>query len=792
MTHPSAAARAATLATAVQELVARVEQIDGDCLAHAVARLQLDLGDTAAAVTQAERSALASDLGWALAEEAPDVAAGARLRARLLQAAGDTPAALDTWIEAAELAAASGGFEQARGAMESALAIAVDETALTRLLARRAEHASACGAPDADECWTQLAERLLLEQDPDGAARALYRAYWASTSDRAVELLDRAATLGIGESGWATRAAALRLIEQDRLSESEQLDQRALELARRSRDRSLEALALLGIAVARSLTGDLESAIATQRQALAVARAAGDAHALDAGGFNLVMMLHDDLRSSEALAEVERLIVTREVTDRAGAVVEARAMRAHVLLGSGRLEDALAEVARVRALLAAGGCDPVSDAYARSTCARVLVDAGGADPELPAHLEELRDAAAMQRGGWFATRSLMLESMTLIDQGDDAAACAALREVEVQDNGMLGAELAVVLTWAALGARDVDGLDRAGELLHSCVLQARLPRVARRQLEAARELLQTGSVVAVGQVAEEWQRRGRTLDAGRLLLAAARASDDEARRADLATRSQRLFSGAGASVAAARARAVATARSAGHPQRLLALEDSPLFAGVDVGLRDELLAHAVDLRRPAGSILHETDEQVGSLWLLRSGRVRLCRVTEDDRRLTVELLDPGAPLGEHSLVGLGSAGSRAEAEEAVVLAAIPIPQVVRAIARSPRLGQNLLALVGARMERGRQLAERVAFWTVDRRIARCILELDERYGHPTLDGHRMLDRSFTHFQLAELVNARRETVGEFLRRMRAEGVVELRRRRIVIVDAARLERIVSG
>ena len=59
-----------------------------------------------------------------------------------------------------------------------------------------------------------------------------------------------------------------------------------------------------------------------------------------------------------------------------------------------------------------------------------------------------------------------------------------------------------------------------------------------------------------------------------------------------------------------------------------------------------------------------------------------------------------------------------------------------------------------------------------------------------IDGHRIVGRAVTHFQLAELVNARRETVGEFLKRLRGAGVIELRRRCIVILDADALERIV--
>ncbi|MCB0880573.1 MAG: Crp/Fnr family transcriptional regulator, partial [Thermoleophilia bacterium] len=340
-----------------------------------------------------------------------------------------------------------------------------------------------------------------------------------------------------------------------------------------------------------------------------------------------------------------------------------------------------------------------------------------------------------------------------------------------------------------LAAGCAAAVDRAAELLARCDCTARTVGLARRELSAVRDCMQGIGNASLVAVSEDWSRRGRPLDAARVLVAAAAAMRPGGDREQLARRAQTLLAGTGAD--AIQQQVTRLLRADRDEAARCALADAALFAGVDAAVREELLRHAVEVRRPAGSVLHEPDDALDALWIVRSGSVRLCRVTDDERRLTVELLDPGALLGEHALLGLPRAGTLAECEESVVLSVLPVARVSAASRRCPRLAENLLTLAGARMERSRQLAERVAFWTVDRRIARCLLDLELQYGRDTLDGHRIIERTFTHFQIAELVNARRETVGDFLKRMRGAGVLELRRRRIVLLDPAALQAIVD-
>ena len=109
----------------------------------------------------------------------------------------------------------------------------------------------------------------------------------------------------------------------------------------------------------------------------------------------------------------------------------------------------------------------------------------------------------------------------------------------------------------------------------------------------------------------------------------------------------------------------------------------------------------------------------------------------------------------------------------------------------PRTGSTS-ARLDARLQRSQELSEEVAYWSVKRRLARMILELDDRYGHPTMGGGRIINTPFTQAELAEMVGSTRETIAELMSQLKKLGVLDTRRRRIVIVDRPELERVVSA
>jgi CRP-like cAMP-binding protein len=709
-----------------------------------------------------------------------DVDETSRTRARLLQRAGQPAAAAAAWIDASELAAAQSADEAARADLDCALA-AIDLVAAAplQLLERCARQATRLAHPQAAARWQLVAAAAEQLGESDRAARALHHAWHAPGSTQAGErLLERGASLGDG--GWAARCESVVAFLAGRVDGAERASGAALQAARSAGDRELEALALHGLACARSVCGDLADAIHTQRQALAVAQAIGDPRTLDSGGVNLVVMLHDDLRGAEAAEALERLAAARGLAGETGPIHEAAAMRASLLHAAG---DTTAALRALGCDAEDDACEPLAQAHVALVRAALLADIEDDDETVAKAFESLRAHGRTVGLDSLLTRAGMLHAQRLLERGDEHAACDQLQalaaDAELEQDGLLAVELALPLARAALATGDVQALDVAGLLVAGCRCSCATTRIAVRELRAIRSWLRDGSSDELEQVADQWGRRGRPLEAGRVLLAAALGAAQATQRTTLAAAAAALLARCGAAGAARCATELEGTNEAGAPARLVPLEQLELLQGIDEDVRQELVAHAVDVRRKRGSVLHEPGGQPRSLLLVRSGSLRTC-APAGDRRLTLELLDAGAVACDEALLGEPMT-TMLECETDVVVAAISIERVEAATMRCPVLARRLLQLAARRAQHARRQAGELAHRSVEERLARCLLELERRYGHATLDGHRIIERTFTHHQLADLVNARRETIGECLKTLRAAGIIDVRRRRIVLL-----------
>ena len=221
------------------------------------------------------------------------------------------------------------------------------------------------------------------------------------------------------------------------------------------------------------------------------------------------------------------------------------------------------------------------------------------------------------------------------------------------------------------------------------------------------------------------------------------------------------------------------------------LMDSQLLAGLTNAELEEVDQLTTMTRCHRGKVFFAPEDEPGTIYFVKEGLVRLYRRTPEGKQLTVAMLDRGAVFGESSLIGQTHAGVYAEAVEEGLLCVMPVANLRTLVARFPRIGLNLLEHVGGRLKRSQELAEELAWWSVRRRLARTLLELDERYGHPTLRGGRIIDKPFTQAHLAELIGSTRETVAELVGALKREGVICSRGRRLVIVDHPRLRQMVQ-
>lgn len=185
----------------------------------------------------------------------------------------------------------------------------------------------------------------------------------------------------------------------------------------------------------------------------------------------------------------------------------------------------------------------------------------------------------------------------------------------------------------------------------------------------------------------------------------------------------------------------------------------------------------------AGELLFSPHNPVETLFILKRGRVRVFRVSEDGRALTTAIITPGTIFGEMVLLGQSMYDNFAEALDEAVVCVMSKADVHRFLLADQRIASRIAEILGTRLaEMERRLSDSV-FKSVPQRIAStlCTLARESPRTGVLTRGQQI---TLTHEQLAALVGTSRETATKVLGEFAERGLLRLGRGRITVLDSA--------
>ncbi len=172
------------------------------------------------------------------------------------------------------------------------------------------------------------------------------------------------------------------------------------------------------------------------------------------------------------------------------------------------------------------------------------------------------------------------------------------------------------------------------------------------------------------------------------------------------------------------------------------------------------------------------------IYLVKSGSIRIYRLSPEGRQLTTAILRPGQIFGTSALIGVGERAVFAEAIEDTYLCEANADEFLRLVSAHPLVAARVMVAMARQVLRLEQHLEQLAFQEVPLRLVQTLIELAE-------DNGGELPSPLTHEELANLVGTTRETVTKQLAQFSDEGLVDLAYRRVTIVDEARLRQRVG-
>ena len=178
-----------------------------------------------------------------------------------------------------------------------------------------------------------------------------------------------------------------------------------------------------------------------------------------------------------------------------------------------------------------------------------------------------------------------------------------------------------------------------------------------------------------------------------------------------------------------------------------------------------------------------------AVFLVSSGRIRICHLTHDGKRSTLAFIDPGEVFGELAVLDSSPREEYAEAAKDSIYIRIPADCLGDVMREVPLLAVRFMHLIGVRRRRLERRLRNLLFSSSRDRLIHLLLELADKYGVPAADGVR-LTTDLSHQELASIIGSTRETVTLVLGELQTQGLIKLGRRKITLVRPAAINGLV--
>ena len=220
-------------------------------------------------------------------------------------------------------------------------------------------------------------------------------------------------------------------------------------------------------------------------------------------------------------------------------------------------------------------------------------------------------------------------------------------------------------------------------------------------------------------------------------------------------------------------------------EKIWFLKQCDLFAGLSPAQRQRLERNAV-LRtfRPAEMIYFPT-EPGQSVLLLAVGRVKIKALAPDGRETIFAFIDEGELFGELALVDTSPRNDYAEAVTASRVLAIPREDLLWLMNQRPEVALSITKLLGFRLRRIENRLRNILFRSNRQRLVSLLLELVDSHGDKR-GSHWEIRLRLSHQELASLIGTTRESVTLALGQLQREKLIVAQRRRLFVMDRARL------
>ena len=215
------------------------------------------------------------------------------------------------------------------------------------------------------------------------------------------------------------------------------------------------------------------------------------------------------------------------------------------------------------------------------------------------------------------------------------------------------------------------------------------------------------------------------------------------------------------------------------------LRRAAIFRGADPSAVRAVVRRLQRADFPAGHTVFAEGEPGDRLYVIISGKVKICCRSTAGRDVAVAVMGPSDMFGELSVFDPGPRTSTAVTLTKVRAVSMDRPTLRSWINDRPQVREELLAVLARRQRRTNDDLCDLIFADVPGRVAKRLLMLGERFGEPDRSGLRVT-HDLTQEDFAELVGSTGPSVGRALADFEHRGWIRTEGKTVLILDAERL------
>ncbi len=208
----------------------------------------------------------------------------------------------------------------------------------------------------------------------------------------------------------------------------------------------------------------------------------------------------------------------------------------------------------------------------------------------------------------------------------------------------------------------------------------------------------------------------------------------------------------------------------------------PFWDKIPASDKSYICQNSFALTYPKGTIIHAGNECSGVI-IVRSGSLRLYMMSEDGKDITLYRLHAGdiCMLSASCVLQAITFDVFVDAEENSECFVISGSAFAEMSARNPQIKIFALETAVSRFSDVMWVMQQILFMSMDKRLAIFLTDESARTNSDTI--------LLTHEQIARYIGSAREVVSRMLKYFANEGIVEMSRKGIKILDKKRLQRL---